>query len=637
MREAQKGYRMTLPGWSLSWVLLSLCMSAWSLEMSPYNRDDLICSQGLSGCTMEDVIPISSSEDTADVQKLNSDYKLCCEDVKRCILCLVIDMELHILTEKDVEEEGHSGADDEDFSEEMKRDKASVTVCYKAPATMPSCRKVEFTVNKTAVTHRNQAKVTIITAQPDGFPFGGQMRLYIPKDLRVYQDIAAPSLETVCSQKHLVNLIAMCHVPTVSSVMNLNTNQMELLFEGRNETPPSLCLQYEENGSCQSWNQTTVPRYSLAPCMCFQAWDKDEKRSRRSKYCPFKNKDFPHDLQQDMWKNLTVHVSLGKMNDQSMMLSWNLSAPCRLQGEVWLCYKTGYCTGTNNLRKELVNGTWRQNSNALWEYKGVFEGINEQFSQCVLVKLKGLEHHFGPFCHNDTSRWRWSLLVVAVMLLVTLTALLVYFLHEYVKRWVWSWHHGGFVKIVRKGHVVLLSPPDVDDAVSESVCRLGSHLCNQGFSVSVDQWSRKEQSTLGPLPWLHSQLLKLKSMEGRILLVLSRRALNRIEEWSHLNRNAEGIEDRQLHGAYSDLFTASLFYIDAYKKQGTAGEHFCLVKFDCHPVECPTSNRKLPELLHGLPLFHLPNQTRSLLTELAVIDTDRRSGGRTWTGWKWGT
>ncbi|KAM4587829.1 interleukin-17 receptor C [Odontesthes bonariensis] len=621
---------------SLWCVLLGLCVSARALETSAYDRNDLICSQGLSECTMEDVIPLTSAEDTADVKKLNPDFKLCCKDAKNCILCLVIDTELYIPPAKEVEDEGHSGADEEDYSVEMRNAKASATVCYKAAATMPTCKKVEFTVNQTALTHRNQAKMTITINQPDEFPFSSRIHVYPPKDLHLKQEVVAPSLDDVCSQKQLLNRVPMCRVPTVSSVINQKTSQMELLFEERNNTLPSMCIQYEENGSCQSWNQKTIPLHYVAPCMCLQAWDEDEQ-SRRSKYCPFKKTDFPYDLQQDMWKNVSVHVRLGKMNDKSVMLLWNLSAPCRLEVEVWLCYKTGNCRGINNLRQLLENGTWRQNSKGHWENKGVFQNIDEQFSQCVMIKVKGMEHQFGPVCSHDTGRWRWSLLVVGVMLLVCVTALVFYFLHDCVKMWAWSWHHGGFVKVGRKGHVVLLSPPDVDDSVSESVHHLGSYLCNQGFSVSVDQWSRKEQCTLGPLPWLHSQLQKLSSMGGRVLLVLSHRALDRIEEWTHLNRDGDGAEPQQLKSPYSDLFTASLFYIHAYKQQSRAGEHFFLVKFDSQPKQWPTSDRRLPDLLHGLPLFHLPAQTQSLLTELAVIETDNGLGKRMWTGWMWGT
>lgn len=197
-------------------------------------------------------------------------------------------------------------------------------------------------------------------------------------------------------------------------------------------------------------------------------------------------------------------------------------------------------------------------------------------------------------------------------------------------------------KVGRKGHVVLLSPPDEDSCVSESVCQLGSLLCNQGFSVSVDQWSRKEQCDMGPLPWLHSQLLKLKSVGGRVLLILTQKTLERTEEWTRWSKDAMKMESNerplpQFPSPYSDLFTASLLFIHADKLQGRAGERFVLVKFDSNTAKSNSRDRSLPELLHGLSLFHLPSQTQSLLAELTVVETERESARRPWTGWKWRT
>lgn len=184
--------------------------------------------------------------------------------------------------------------------------------------------------------------------------------------------------------------------------------------------------------------------------------------------------------------------------------------------------------------------------------------------------------------------------------------------------------------------MVLLSPPDVDDGVSESVCQLGSLLRHRGFSVSVDQWSRNEQCTLGPMPWLHSQLLELNCQGGRVVLVLTRKALEKAEEWTHRNKEAVKTEGKDkglpyIGSPYSDVFMASLCLIQADKQLGRAGERFLLVKFDSNPH----SDRTLPELLQGLLLFQLPSQTQALLTELTVGNAGRGSGRRPWTSLKW--
>ncbi|KAM7402155.1 hypothetical protein PAMP_017420 [Pampus punctatissimus] len=491
---------------------------------------------------------------------------------------------------------------------------------------MPTCKKVEFKVNHTALTRSNLAKMSMVINKPVGVSFSSQVFVYYSKPPNlVTQEVVVPSLDEVCSQGlHIEE----CNVPRLRSVINNDMNRVELQFSGKNMSLPSVCAQYEQNGRCQVLNRMTIPLYSVTPCMCLQAWH--DKRPWRSLSCPFAGL-----FQENIWRNVSVSVGQGQMSDNGTMLLWNLSAPCSLEGEVWPCRWTAgltedTCSEMKGFRQQLANGTWRQNIKGHWENTGVFEDINLRLSPCVMMKVKGKGPLLGPFCHDNifaAFRWRWSLLVVAVMMLVCLTILLFYLLHGFVKKWVWSWHHGGFVKIGRKVHVVLLSPPDVDNGVSESVCGLGSLLRDRGFSVSVDQWCRKEQCTLGPLPWVHSQMLEL-NMGGRMVLVLTHKALERAEEWTQQHKEVDNALP-QLCSPYSDVFTASLSLIQAHKLLGRAGECFLLVRFDSFDEQPPSSNKRLPELLQGLPLYQLPSQTQALLSELTVGGKGKASGG--WT------
>ncbi|XP_068451068.1 uncharacterized protein il17rc [Clinocottus analis] len=616
---------MFLPGWSIWCVFLTLCMPACGLEITGYDSHEVICLQGISDCTIKDEMSLIVAENNGvGVQNLTPYAKLCCSDGALCALCLVIDTQINFNPDKDTEDEGHSGNDEEDYSEETVRNpKASVTLCYSAASAMPTCKKVEFTVNHAALTQKNWAKFSVVINKPAGVSFSSHVNVYSSGSSHLNREVIVPSLDEVCSQEQQER-VEQCRVPRLSSVINQEKNQVELQFAGRNTSLPSVCVQYEQNGRCQRWNRTPIPLYSVTPCMCLQVWNEDEQR--RSLSCPFRNTDF---LQRNVWQNVSVSVKQGQMSDSGAKLWWNLSAPCRLEGEVWPCRREHSCREIKGFRQQLEKSAWQQNREGQWEKIGAFEEIQLQLSPCVMVKVKGIGNELGPFCLNNSDRWRWSLLVVGIMLLVCLTLLAFYLLHDFVKKWVWSWRHGGLVKIGRKVHVVLLSPPDMDDGVSESVCRLGSQLCHKGFSVSVDQWSRKEQCTMGPLPWLHSQLLELNSRGGRVVLVLTRKALERAKEWTH--RNTEVIKTKgdykglpQICSPYSDVFTASLSFIQADKQKGRAGERFLLVTLDSHS----NSDRSLPELLQGLPLFQLPSQTQALLSELTV--------GRTWRGWRGG-
>uniref|UniRef100_A0A3Q2D9Q1 Interleukin-17 receptor C-like n=1 Tax=Cyprinodon variegatus TaxID=28743 RepID=A0A3Q2D9Q1_CYPVA len=521
---------MFLLKWPVWCIYFILCSSSSGLEIIEHHSD------AFSDCTIKD--GVYNPGDTVDIQ-FEPSFKLCCEARGNCTLCLFIDTEVSIPTE--VENESHSGDDEEEYSENTRNEKSSVTICYQqAASTVPICKKVEFTVNYPILTHQNKSKQI-----PWAIVDFCVLYVCVQYIFRKY-DNSYFSFFSV--QKFLIN-----HV--------LKENHIELQIEGNNKSPPSLCVKYEENGHCR----TIIHLSSIAPCMCIQAWDEDDLGPWRTQTCPFNKTGLPSELKHLMWKNISVNVRLSKIFDGSSVLLWNLTAPCRLTGEVSLCYKASICKGGNK------------------------------------------------------ERFRWTLLVVGVMLLVSLTGLMIYFLRDYVKsKFPFSFN----LSFGKKGHVVLLSPPDVDKSVSESICQLGTQLCSQGFSVSVDQWCRRDQCTMGPLPWLYSQLQKLDTMGGRILLVLNQKALEKTEEWTLLNQDREVGDQQQTRSTYSDLFTASLFIIQAHKRLGTAADRFVLVKVDSPQRQTHSSDRRLPELLQGLPLFWLPSQSHSLAAELTVTQKD---------------
>ncbi|XP_034022378.1 interleukin-17 receptor C [Thalassophryne amazonica] len=614
---------MFLARWSTVCVLLTLNTAVFGLKMIGYNRQ-VICSQGLSDCTMKDEMPLNVPLDNVmHVRNLMAQAALCCKGRGPCALCLLVDIRLST----DMDNKGSTGHDDEDYSED--NPKGAVTVCYNTAVTLPTCKKVEFTVNHSAALER-QAQISMVILNPVGVSFSSQVFVHTSKSSHL-QIIAVPSLDTVCSLETLER-VEECDAPRLNSLINHDMNQVELQVAAKNKSLlSSMCLQYEQNGKCQRWTNLTIPLNLVTPCVCLQVWwDEEYQRSRRSLICPFLNTDI---FQRNVWKNVTVFVVPGQMSNYGTILSWNLSAPCRLEAEVWPCHRTPWhfsnCKEMKGFRQHLPNATWRQNSKGRWEKPGVFENIDLQLSPCVMVKIKGMENEMGPFCFDDTGRHHWSLLIVAVMLVVSLTACLTYLLRNLVKRWASSCHNSrvvNFSKFSRTGHVVLLSPPDADGDVSGSVCALGSLLSKHGFGVSVDQWSRKEQCSMGPLLWLHSQLLKLDSSWGRVVLVVTHRALKRTEEWSHQHRAGE------VWSPYSDVFTACLFLIRAHKHFGkTAAARFLLVTFERQP---PGGDRGLPELLQGLPLFQLPFQTQALLSELTAGGQGMSSSRRTWTWWR---
>ncbi|KAG7273350.1 hypothetical protein CRUP_030248, partial [Coryphaenoides rupestris] len=134
------------------------------------------------------------------------------------------------------------------------------------------------------------------------------------------------------------------------------------------------------------------------------------------------------------------------------------------------------------------------------EIPGAFEDFDHRFPPCVMVKVNGMGYELGPFCTINSSG---------------------------------------------VGQVVVLSPPDSqeEEAMCELVCGLGSFLQAQGLGVELDQWSRTELCSLGPLPWLHGQLMRLEQRGGgKVVLVWTRGVWQKAQEWTGLHRG--GVQPR---------------------------------------------------------------------------------------------
>lgn len=60
---------------------------------------------------------VFGGNDAVEIRNLTPSFKMCCEDTAPCVLCLVIDTKISFHPDKDMEDEDHSGHDEEDYSE----------------------------------------------------------------------------------------------------------------------------------------------------------------------------------------------------------------------------------------------------------------------------------------------------------------------------------------------------------------------------------------------------------------------------------------------------------------------------------------------------------------------------------------
>ncbi|CAL8403455.1 unnamed protein product [Arctogadus glacialis] len=598
-----------MSGLPVGCLLLLVCVTAVALEIRG-NDARVRCSQGLSDCRVSDW-PMDAwfepVEGKVVVQGVQARAQLCCRNRRQCTLCLAVELQIHIPPQPDTSEDHGGGG---------RPTNGSVRVCCETQTTQGVCHRVRFTLHPDALPLSSTTQLSL-EGQPVCAPYGSTALLSVQpcRPPCPFLALTLPSLDDVCSPA-LLDSIEECDVPRITAVFHPVTGLGLELGGRRPGRPALLCLLYEADGHCRSINTTTIPLWAVTTCMCLQAWWPTGDQTRRAMSCPFTNHTEAL-IQRNEDRNLSVSLAL--VERSGALLLWNLSGPCRLAAQVWPCRpgQAGPHHGCKEIRglrnaSRLETSNWRQTQEGRWEISGAFNSFDLRFPPCVMVKVNRMKHDLGPFCINTiptASRWRWNLLIIAMVTLILLAVLLLYSQHNKIK--------------TVRGQALVLSPPDAEEGLCELVCGLGSSLREQGLGVSVDQWSRAELCSLGPLPWLYAQLLRLEKQGGggRVVLVLTRGALQRAHQWTCLSGREEdplrtGPPATTAPSPYSDVFWACLACVAGARGRGQAGERFLLVDFEACPRELAWGGGPLPELLEGLSVFRLPSQSQALLLEL---------------------
>ncbi|XP_034551930.1 interleukin-17 receptor C isoform X2 [Notolabrus celidotus] len=619
------------------WLLIVIMvLSARALEMIGRDEPDLTCSEGLTDCNVSSDSLFAAAppdpDDTTNVTHVQPEVFLCCPSVRDCKPCLQIIITVQIAEDDNTKEfSGASGQTDEDVL-----NTASVKVCHSSPGSHEFCKTLEFTP-KYSSSDQASEQHTLKLLLKNNVTFGSLVVVnafsYLKGIVRI-QKITIPSLEQVCSTK-LEWAVKDCNAPRIRAEIDFKRNEFLLRLEDNTNGSQDQVMFHmvlnNVSGEDLEWpadkRAVAIPSHFVAPCLCFEVWWKGKELRRE--LCPFRDKQ---DALEKMQQNVSLSMVESQMREGGTGQSWNVTAPCRLEGEVWLCKKDpagDRCKEVKGFRQRLQNhehAGWRATRKEHWK-TGEFN-LSSHPLLCIQLKIHGMKSYFEPHCPFTKSRWRWSLPLFVALLLICVTMLGAYFIQGVLRGYMWRWLKEEDVKgAVGGGHVVLLYSPDDNQALPELMSHLGSSLQTLGFSVSLDMWSQTELGALGPVPWLHSRLDRLKRQGGKVVLVLTQTAWIRAEEWGARSWekktpvNSEMKEEEERHNTTSshcvDVFTASLSCILADYLQGHAGERFMLVQFESLPPEPPGGFRPLPELFRGLHLYSLPSQSLGFLTEVA--------------------
>ncbi|XP_071983121.1 interleukin-17 receptor C isoform X2 [Engystomops pustulosus] len=119
----------------------------------------------------------------------------------------------------------------------------------------------------------------------------------------------------------------------------------------------------------------------MVPCLCFQAWYNDLKDAVRSLCCPFKN----------LSEETNLKKSAFAVTIEGKTLSYKLSAPCNVTGNLSLCWRPddqSQCHEIPDSRKEILS-----------EEKGIVNLAHLHPSLCLQVAVKGNVLH--TYCLHD--------------------------------------------------------------------------------------------------------------------------------------------------------------------------------------------------------------------------------------------
>ncbi|XP_051957032.1 uncharacterized protein LOC127625715 [Xyrauchen texanus] len=611
----------------LSWWRVQLLLSAsacvLSLELVSHNtQNNICCPRGLLNCTMKNADSLRAHDVDCGpvcVCSLVVRPKLCCDE-DECKPCLWINIQLRIIPDP---ESGESGDEDEgsgdcdsecvyppdDTSENQGKEyppcedqlchqnsPAAITICYTSAERVPSwCKRLDFTV--TSATSSKPLNLNLV--EYEDVEFGRKMMITVGS-VSNSAEVEVPTLRSVCSSP-LNKKIKECKGPRVDIDIDEEQGMVKLQLANEDE-PLHLCVKRGREGKC--WSSflvnNTIPLKSVTHCMCFQAW---KERSPRSEYCPFKeNAEF----RQNVLDNMSVSVEHTKTYNGQPVLSWNLTAPCRLKAELWPCQveADGQCREVDGFRQQCCNKTnWEENITALWA-SGKFVNITSRNHQqlCVMLQVDGKILHY--YCQHPLERQFWSLLVFLPLFIVFLAIFGILLLVNKLKWSLSEWDRTHHSKDMM-GQVLLLHYSAADPWQTRLVCKLGQLLSELGFHLSLDLWNQAELSSLGPTPWLHSKLGHIQKHGGKALLMLSPSTLQRAElYWNHSNPIVHS----------SDMLGAALDCILADRQKGGVAQRFVLVQLENLNYE----DYKMPKLFKGLPLYKLPSQSQGLLTELCL-------------------
>ncbi|KAL1021513.1 hypothetical protein UPYG_G00014220 [Umbra pygmaea] len=414
----------------------------------------LTCGQVLADCSVKDVA-LPGMKAQVKLWDLDLQLLLCCPQKQDCKPCLQVKVIFKIKDQNEDQEVSGDHNDEDYSSKEMEEEQGralweppnpkeySLRLCYSSPGLIDCCKEVTFTLRHSALVDQTSSEMWLrLILKP--VSYGSPVNV---KALSTSMTMNIPSLEEVCSP-NLERFVEDCEVPRLRAVLDEERDvallQLDLpnrtMFRRMAVSMTSHVIGINNNADgYQEWEEgqreLTIPLRSVVPCLCFMVRWKGKELHRD--ICPFINNT---ELFRRMWQNnVSVSVQEAQMNmANSTALSWNVTAPCQLEGDLWLCRKTtveGQCEEVNGSRQRMHNpayGKWTNTIHGLRK-EGEFINVNPHPGLCVQMRIQGMDTKLDPICPFTIPRNRWTLAVLIGILIICLAVFCAFVIHVAIK------------------------------------------------------------------------------------------------------------------------------------------------------------------------------------------------------------
>ncbi|XP_069792866.1 interleukin-17 receptor C-like [Narcine bancroftii] len=212
-----------------------------------------------------------------------------------------------------------------------------------------------------------------------------------------------------------------------------------------------------------------------------------------------------------------------------------------------------------------------------------------------------------PFEMYRRVRWTLFMVLFLIPIIIMITTFMVKrdILKDCKEMIKWDYNATSTDSPINRKVLLLYS---VDHSQFEKLVNtFASILVNLNFKVVVDLWNHGEIGRQGPLLWFHSQKLNIAEEGGKIIILFSKSASIKCDEW--LNSSAESTT---LHDPY-DGFMASLNCVLPDITLGNVCGKYVMVYF-----EELMNKTYIPEIFNKMPTYNLPLQVAEFLQEIGL-------------------